>query len=239
MVALASSQQARCTEHKVSDKTVQDVFKEPRIAALARAACVGDEAAVARAIKDGTDANGKGFDDVTPLYWAVSCQNLRGIEALLRSGANPNYMFGRRFSAVYAAATMKESAVLKLLLKYGGDPNTKDNKSNQTALERALSLGIYGSGWDNYHALLKAGADINRSDELGRTIAIKAAALNQYDRVAELLERGYEFDLDDLARIVQVGQVDPKHPQAEWHARVKDMLERKGVQFPVPPKVRL
>jgi ankyrin repeat protein len=225
-------------ERKVGGKSVQDVFSEPRLATLARAACDGDDATVARAIKDGADPNGKGFDDVTPLYWAVNCQNLHGVEALLRAGANPNYMFGGRFSAVYAASTMEESAMLKLLLKYGGDPNTKDNKSNKTALEEALSLGIHGADWDNYYALLNLGADINRADAMGDTIAKAAAALGRFDKVAELLERGYRTDLPDLGRTVQIRRVDPKSEQAEWQAKVKVMLEQKGVQFPVPPKVR-
>lgn len=238
LVALAGYQQAQAIEHQVGGKAVREVFTDPRLAALAGAACEGDEAKVAQAIKAGTDANGKGFEDVTPLYWAVSCGSLRGIEALLRSKANPNYLFDGRFSAVYVAATMHEAAVLKLLLKYGGDPNTKDNKSDRTALERALSLGIHGAGWENYYALLKAGADINRADELGDTIAKAAAALGQFDKVAELLERGYSFDLPDLGRTVQARRVDPNHAQAAWQAKVRAMLEKKGVQFPVPPKVQ-
>lgn len=110
---------------------------------------------------------------MTPLYWAVSCQSVKGTKALLRAGASPNYIFGGRFSAVYAASTMRASAVLKVLLTYGGDPNAKDTKTDQTALQQALSLGIHDAGWDNYYALLNAGADINRADEMGRTIAIR------------------------------------------------------------------
>lgn len=236
LAILMSSPLAESMEHKVGEKAVQEVFKDQRLAALARAACDGNEDEIDRAVKEGADPNGKGSDDVTPLYWVVRCQNMNGTEALLRAGARPNYMFGGRFSAVYAASTMKESAVLKLLLKYGGDPNAKDNKTNQTALQRALSLGIHGAGWDNYYALLNAGADINRADKVGRTIAIQAAALNQYDKVAELLERGYSYDLNDLGRIVQAGNIDPKHRLAEWRIKVKAMLEQRGVQFPVPPK---
>lgn len=240
LMALAGNQQANL-EPQVGDKTVREVFTDPRLAALAAlagAACEGNEAAVAQAVKAGTGPDGKGLEDVTPLYWAVSCQNLRGIEALLRARANPNYLFDGRFSVVYVAATMHEPAVLKLLLKYGGDPNTKDNKSNLTALERALSLGLHGAGWENYYAMLKSGADINRADERGDTIAKAAAALGQFDKVAELLERGYSFDLPDLGRTVQARRVDPNHAQAAWQAKVKATLEKKGVQFPMPPKVR-
>lgn len=236
LVALTITPLAKSMEHQVGGKAVNEVFNDARLAELASAACHGNAAAVAQSIKGGTDPNGKGFEDVTPLYWAVSCQNLRGIEALLRAGANPNYMFGKQFSAVYAASTMKEPAVLKLLLKYGGDPNTKDNKSAVTALERALSLGIHGAGWDNYYALLQAGADINRADRTGDTIAKAAGAFGHFDKVAELLERGYNYDLTDLGRTVQARRIDPNSDQAPWQSKVKAMLEKKGVQFPIAPK---
>lgn len=236
LVALAGEHEAKSMELLVDKKSAQDVFTEPQLVSLARAACDGDEAAIARALKAGADPDGKGIEDVTPLYWALGCHNLHGTEALLRAGANPNYRFGGRFSAVYAASTMPDPSMLKLLLKYDGDPDARDSKSNQSALERALSLGIHGAGWENYYALIEGGADINRADDMGETIATAAAAFGQFDKVAELLERGYSHDLTDLGRTLQARHVDLR-VQVEWQLKVKATLERKGVHFPVPPNV--
>lgn len=222
-------------EHKIGEKSVQDVFVDQRSIALASAACEGDLAGIDRALRDGAVINGEGHERTTALMWALTCDNAAGIEHLLKAGANPNLDNGR-FTPVYAAATRHNPVPLKILLRYGGDANTEDRKTRKTALEAALSLGIHGFGWDNYYTLLEK-ADINRADEMGWTIANAAAALNQFDKVAELLERGYSFDLQDLGRTVQSGRVDLE-PQVTWQHKVRAMLVARGVVFPVPPKVR-
>lgn len=232
VMALLGSQSAACSEgHKVGGKAVGDVFSDPRVAALARAACEGDQAAIERELKGGVDSNGLGFDAVTPLFWALHCENLTGVEALLKAGADPNHNIAGGFSSVYAASTMENSAFLKILLKYGGDPNADDIKAGDTALSQALSLGIHGEGWDNYYSLLEAGADINREYGDGNTIAIRAAALNQYDKVAELLERGYNSNLDTLVGYAYTGEVARASRQWEWREKVRGMLKERGVNY--------
>ncbi len=240
VVALMTTQQAGCMEHKmefkVGDKTVKDTFANPQLQVLARAACEGNTTAIAQVIKDGADVNGTGYKGITPIFWAAGCRNLQGMEALLKAGANPNLKSEGGYSVVHTAVTFEDAAPLKLLLKYGGDPNDKNDQSNWTALEKAMSVGMDGGGWDKYYALLDAGADINRPKMMNRTIAIFSSHMNQYDKVAELLERGYKFDLNGLGRSVETGYVDPNSPQAQWQIKVKEMLEQRGVKFPVPPK---
>jgi len=222
-------------QHRVGGKTSDEVFANSRLAELAEAACMGEQKAVARMVGAGVDVNGVGLQGSTPLLWAISCENVAGIEALLRAGADPNKR-STHFTAVYAAATRHNPKPLAVLLKYGGDADTEDNESHKTALQEAMSLGIHGHGWDNYYALLEK-ADINRADERGRTIATYASDLNQYEKVAELLERGYSYDLDELGRSVQTGHVDLE-PSVTWQRKVREMLEARGVRFPVPRKQR-
>lgn len=233
-IALASlTQQAGCMEYKLGDKTAADVFGATALAQLAKAACAGDLPGMDSAIKAGAAVNGEGYEKATPLLWALSCDNVAGMEALLKAGANPNQDTGR-FTPVFLAATRHNPEPLRLLLRYGGNANAVDRKSEKTALQEALSLGIHGFGWDNYNALIEK-ADINRADERGWTIATDAAALNQYDKVAALLESGYTYDLVDLARVVQNGHVD-LDPQKSWQTKVRSMLEARGVRFPVPSR---
>jgi ankyrin repeat protein len=226
-------------EHTVGGKAAGDVFS-PDLARLARAACLGDTADVEAAISAGADPNGKGYEGVTPLLWAVNCQNLKGIEALLDAGADPNHKVGGRFSATYAAATQPHPEPLKLLLRRGGDPNTysgkEGNEVNRSALQAALSLGIRGH-WDNWYALLDAGADVNRHDDLGHSIATDAVSLTAFDKVAELLQRGYNYNLADLGSRAKTGIIAPEFSKKiEDRARLIQMIEKRGVQIPAPPK---
>jgi hypothetical protein len=234
ILSVGMTTQAASMEHKVGDKSAQDLFADPKVQALAVAACNGDAAGIARALASDIPVDATGLDQSTPLMWALSCDNADGMEALLKAGADPNKSNGR-FTPVYAAATRHKTEPLKLLLKYGGVANTEDSKTRKTALQEALELGIHGIGWDNYYALLQK-ADINTADEMGYTITKDAAALGQFDKVFELLERGYQYDLTDLGYTVQTRQVDPNHVQAQWQKKVRALLESKGVKFPVLPR---
>ena len=222
---------AACMEHKVGDRTADDVFGVTALARLATAACRGDEPGIAAALRDGADVNGQGHDGVTPLLWALSCDNVRGIEALLKAGANPNQEVGAG-TAVYLAATRHDPHVLRVLLQHGGDANAFDANTGMTALQEAFSLGLHGLGWDNYDALV-AKADINRADEQGWTIASEAAAMGRFDKVVELIERGYAHDLANLGRLVQRRVVTSDDDKA-WQAKAKELLEARGLRFPLP-----
>jgi hypothetical protein len=264
LAALAMAGPA-AAEKVVRGKTAAQVFAEPGLAALARGACEGDLGAVDRALKAGADANGKGEWGLTPLLWAEMCGGVPGMEALLRAGADPNYRLAGPGggAAVGFASQITNPAVLKLVLKYGGKPNTTIEGSPHTALEMAFTVGWAGKGWDNYYALLDAGADINCVYE-GQTIALSAAALDRYDKVVELLDRGYHTDLIGLARSVTVsegviqngarlgaflaqqnavtsseGKVMSADVQAPYLAKVKAALIAKGLSFPVPPLIQL
>jgi hypothetical protein len=222
--------------HTLNGKSVGDIFPDQEVAALATSACRGDAAAVETS-RGRVDPNSRGLEGITPILWAQDCQSLAGVEALLRVGADPNQSTGGRggFTPVCIAASMPDSAFLALLLGHGGDPNASYEGDNTTALERAFLRGASEGDWTNYYALLDAGVDINRQHG-SNTIAEHVAALNHYDKVAELLQRGYRHNLPRLALYVQTVQVDVVDPaQVEWAGRVRGMLEERGVRFPVTP----
>lgn len=75
--------------------------------------------------------------------------------------------------------------------------------------------------------------DINLVYGSYNTIAIFAADMAQYDKVAELLDLGYNHDLMTLGAHVQARAIRPDlEPK---RAKVKAMLEARGVKFRVPP----
>ena len=77
-----------------------------------------------------------------------------------------------------------------------------------------------------------AGADVNDHDEYGKSAAIAAAALSNFEVVAWLLEHGYTYDLRDLAMSVEIRQVPPDSEAQRWKNTVIDMLKMRGVKFP-------
>ena len=223
-------------EPMVSGRTANQEFADTKVAMLVNAVCSGDHVAISAALQSGVDVEARGRLGETPLFWAVKCENLYGIESLLKAKANPNYRIPGQFTAVWAASEMYNPAPLKLLLRYGGDPNTDDGEdSARTALWNALVVGTSGHGWDNYYALLEAGADISRSTTAGETIVTEAIALGAFDRAEELLNRGYKGDLLDLSGSVSGRKTDdtaaPHIVAAK--ARIVKYLEEKKI--PVPP----
>lgn len=228
-VSASASASNRWEGLRVGGKSVDDVFPDPAVAQLARAACVGDAPTIARLVGAGANPNASGFEGVTPLFWALQCESVSGVGALLEHGANPNQMIGGEapFSAVFSAAGRDDPAFLRLLLSHGGNPNAVlDDGGDWTALKAAFFRGNEGRGWENWNALLDAGADINAVHH-GTTIARLAALLNSFDRVDELLRRGYRRDLDDLLSLIEV-EPSPylASEQRVWRDRVLSRLRQ-------------
>jgi hypothetical protein len=220
----------------IDGKSAESVFKRPHLAELAEAACEGDAGGVRHAIELGADPNGLSEDGGPPLLWAVYCNNPNGVDALLSVGADPNVKALGKYSPTFAATTASNPAVLRKLLSQRGDPNADDGRDS--ALIMAAEYGPSKGRWENYYSLLNAHADINRLDSADETVAEVLAALNAFDKVAELLELGYDQDLVWLGGHTQF-PLAPSSPQAAWREKVKEMLAAKGVKFPIPPLVKL
>lgn len=122
----------------------------------------------------------------TLLIWAVGTERYDAAEALLKAGANPNATAlklggqtalhkAARFSHVDHEAK-KDPKYVKLLLKYGADPNIgltrnykDDNEIGQTPLMNSIACGI-----EKTKALVEGGANINARTPTGNTAAIRA-----------------------------------------------------------------
>lgn len=240
-----------------------ELFGEPRVAALAEAACSGDVAGVSATVAGGVDPNSisVGLDEfdgrVTPLLWAVDCGNARGVEALLRAGADPNQSTGGRvgLTPVLAATGSSNPAVLRLLLQNGGNPNATTEVRGETALMRAYqhgrtleSVGRDSEAWLAWEMLLDAGANTEATDGGRDTVATIAAKLNDFDTVIEVLQRGYSHDLTYLGFWLQERTeipgmrpprfpIPPLAPEAEAARRQAiAMLVQHGVRFPISPE---
>jgi|CXWL01.1.fsa_nt_gi ankyrin repeat protein len=232
--------------------TAVEMFGDARVAALAQAACDGNASEVAAAVRGGVDPNSAslGADEfegrVTALLWAIDCDNTRGVEALLRAGANPNQATGGSvgLTSVLAATDSRNPALLRLILQNGGDPNATTAVRRETALMRAFDVGLGTESWENWQTLLDAGANIEAAPNGGhQTVATHVALINRFDKVVELLERGYSYDLIYLGFVVQrpgdPGMRQPRFPvplfpaTEEARTRALALLAQRGVRFPV------
>lgn len=147
-----------------------DYFKGKALE-LAVASEQSDAETITRLIKEeGVDPD-KVFarDAGIPLVaWPLRAKNLDGLRALLDNGANPNaraykVVDGRRLgynNAMVYAAKLDDPRYLQLLLKHGGDPNTR-NSAGETLLFQAF---IAGNQWQNVKLLIENGANINESN---------------------------------------------------------------------------
>jgi ankyrin len=147
--------------------------------------------------------------------------HLEVIQLLLEKGADPNarirentltrtiftmqWFFEAGAAPFVRAAQSSDTALMKLLLKYGADPNVVTDLGDM-ALTTAAGIGwVEGvtyerSAQDNLDAvrmLLDLGLDPNHANKEGRTPLMGAALKGRNDVVRLLVERGASLDTRD------------------------------------------
>ncbi len=182
--------------HEVGGKSIYDAFQDTQTRQLAGAACRGDASEIDRLVSVGADINKPGLDDVCVLMWALSCQNVSGVKALLENGADPNYTIGDNYNPVSIAASIdQQPALLKAVVKAGGDVNAVSGSYEATALMTAFKRGVDTDNWENYYYLLDAGADVNQLTTKMRSVGLLARRHHKFCKILELVNRGYTHDL--------------------------------------------
>jgi len=220
--------------------TITQAFPDERVARMVAAASRGYLREVDAEIGGGADVNYVGTDGISPLLWVLGSRNLKGLEHLVKRGANPNYTDQRRMeSAMSLTAGGNWLEALELLLKYGGDPNLPGPMQDPP-----LFIAAVQSRKENIDLLLKYGADINR-ENMGRTAATETLIRGRFDLTVYLLERGLTRDLQKLGAAAE-GRIVPKtSSQQRWKDQLIAMLKERGVTFPaavrrvVPPPARV
>lgn len=215
-------------EKKLGGLTAEQAFTDARVARLVRAASSGDLKEVDAQIRAGADVNAVGAQGVTPLMWVLTTHDLKAVEHLLKSGANPNYRDPEcGISAMYFASGGNKPKLLELLLKHGGDPNLRG-----TNAETMLQVAASECRRENIDILLQHGADINGHDGLRRSAADSALTRACFDITVYLLERGLTYDLRYLAKGVEGRIIQDNSDQKRWQDRAIEILKERGVKFP-------
>jgi len=201
-LGLSTTCLAQSQPHLVGGLSALDAFGDERLVSLADAACAGDTQAIDNLVAKAVDPNGQGYQGVTPLAWAISCRNVRGVEGLLIAGADPNMAIADSFNPVFqAAGYVQNPEVLSVLLEYGGAPDGLLEGSIQGALGEALEYGSIEDRWENWHLLLNSGASVR--GEVGRDLIASCIRLQEYRRLGEILEAGYDGDMGEVESLLR------------------------------------
>jgi len=208
----------------MNEHAVSEVFEDQDVALLASAACEGDVQQVRDIVSAGVSANAFGTQGITPLIWALRCENLAGVSALLDAGANPNQSADRFVIPLSVSAVIENSEFTKLLLEAGADANGLTDDVVSSPLMRALSLGTHTDNWDNYELILNSGADINLAYGPNKnTVASRAVGYGRYHLAVELVERGYRYDLAGLRAAAELLRANEE--QAKHKTRLLELLD--------------
>ena len=206
----------------------------------------GDVSAVNQDLQQGADVNVNPVQDEwrPPLTWAASCNLYDVVDDLLENGADPNLSgalvgtvgIERNYTPFLAAAAGSDEKVVRLMLKYGADPNTQTSAlrldarfqtidpayphlkitrhSATTALIQAVGRPA------NVADLLAAGAKPNVTEQDGRTALFWAAERGDMESALLLPRYGTDPALTD-----DEGETPARLAQEGGNARLAQIIE--------------
>lgn len=204
---------------------LSDEFAKNASVQLFRAACTGDVAAIRSAAKGGAVLNGRDDTGLTPLISALKCRNFDGLLTLLEMGADPDVFSSDGASPAWLASMIPDKRFLGALIKAGvkldGDPNNR----NTSALLGSITIGFQKGYWDNFRLTMDGDINLNirYGPNPGVSAADKAVGLGLFGIALQLIDRGYDLDLDDLRRIAEKRPVDN---DSEEYSRKAALLDR-------------
>jgi len=209
--------------------SVEMMFPNESVQALARASGKGKIKEVAELVRRGADVNSMGKGNCTVLYWAM--RNKAGFKDLLERGADPNVVFDDGGSVMHWAARSDDLEFLRLALAHGGNPNLVAGQFGVTPLFETISFyGEMGQA-PAMSILIENGANLDAVDSNGDTPMIVAAGLGRFDLVYLMLEAGADasianengYTLSDAVN-QKNGALIPGSESEVWRSKVASRL---------------
>ena len=217
-----------CSQMQLGGVTAKEAFSDPLTGEMVSEAVKGHNTRVAELLERGADVNAVGKDELTPLAWVLASGHLDTAELLLQKGADPNYRMSSGESLMAVAAGGDSPDLLKLMLDYGGNPNSRGLHDRPATI-----YAVEQNRLANLRLLIDRGADVNAHTPGGsESAAFSAATFNQFGTIKYLLQKGYDFDLHQLGRLIEIGPLAPDSPECNFCGEVLTILQKKGLRFP-------
>jgi len=213
-------------------------FSDDRLRQIAWAIDTRNDTAIDQSLKGEIPLNEPGGQGVTLLIYALANRYKYGVQRLLATGANPNYVGPKGDSAVTLSAGSDDPELLRVVLAGGGDPNLLDGKGRP-----ATFVAAQQQRWENVETLLDAGADLEAKDRSEETLLLFLALYNHYEQAVALLERGANPKAANrigitLAHRVESSRLRPDSDAERWRLTVIEMLGESGIPYPPLRPVR-
>jgi ankyrin repeat protein len=225
---------AGCGAHH---REFDELFPADPAREMAAAAGRGDLRKLDRLIQQGVPIDSLGNNGATPLWWTVRMRNKEGFRYLLERGANPNARVWMIDCIMDLAAGEKDSDFLQLALAHGADPN----HINGIGRAPAIFAAVWKYNLPNIRILIASGANLNATDEGGRTVLVQAAVFGRYEYVFEMLRAGANPTVTSpdgrhsLMKVIARRQISPDHDAYIWREKVIAFLrEKHGIEASKP-----
>lgn len=227
-------------EFSVAGFTADEVFTDPEVERLVRAAVAGDLKEMDAAVAAGADVSDQGEQKMTPLAWVMFAESKTGFEKLVQLGADPFLQDDKTRTVAAITTGIDDPGYLEILLKNGMDPNHLEGHQQLPIIFEAIAH----DRWPQFELLLEYCADLHWiSDGGGHAIGNRATIPQHQDMLIRLLEEGYNYDLESVARRLSRREIGEAFPEAMARRdQLLDMLRDQGVEFPTkldvapPPK---
>ena len=162
-------------------------FHDPAITPLAEAIAEGNTSRI-RVLAPSTDLSARGDDNVTLLEWAIWNRKPDSLSALLEAGADPAVPGMDSETVAHMAAMADDPQYLQVLIAHGAPVDLVSAHGGRTPIFRAVQSRRDAQ----FDLLVKAGADIRRTDSMGNSLLHAASQVNDADRVLQLLKLGVD-----------------------------------------------
>lgn len=244
---------------------ISDLFPEDRMAQkLAVAASEGDLEQVDELIAKGADPNAVGEHGITVIGWLLYRPNKTGLKRLFEHGADPNIVWkewdksrGWEWSFIHLATELSPKIgveYLKVALDMGGDPNLSVNSFYNRPILEAIKPEYIST----FVILYNAGAELDYDAHPTKTPLDSSKNVRNFELTLFLLEQGADFMRGEpypwakdfaienkvegpMSDIWSNFLYDILHQEKSikdmWFWRCIDFLEKKGMNFAIPPEV--